>query len=262
MKDDDLRGKTALVTGASGGVGFRVAEKLAARGACVIINARTQDKAESALASLRALSPDAAYVLGDCGDYATATRVVQEAAALGGGRLDILVSAGAQGVVSPMPFAEMTGEQLVTAFETRMFARIFPVHAAVPLLREHGGAVVMLGTDAGRHPTPGESVMGAVGAGVILMTKTLAKEFSRWSIRVNTVAMTLTSDTPSWERIFGGEDAFQSKLFTKLSEKFPAGRPPTSEEIARVVVFLATDESAQVTGQTISANGGLSFGGW
>ena len=55
---------------------------------------------------------------------------------------------------------------------------------------------------------------------------------------------------------------FQSKLFTKLAEKFPSGRPPTSEEVARVAVFLASEEAAQVTGQTVSVNGGLSFGSW
>jgi 2-hydroxycyclohexanecarboxyl-CoA dehydrogenase len=76
------------------------------------------------------------------------------------------------------------------------------------------------------------------------------------------VSLTLTSDTPSWERIFGSDKTFQSKLFGKLSERFPWGRPPSAEEVARVAVFLASEESAQVTGQTISVNGGLSFGGW
>ncbi len=91
----------------------------------------------------------------------------------------------------------------------------------------------MLATDAARHPTPGESVMGVVGAAVILMTKALARELSRWSIRVNSVAMTITSGTPSWDRIFATE-TFQSKLFTKAVERFPQvgrsrpGRSPTS----------------------------------
>ncbi|RZL95877.1 MAG: SDR family oxidoreductase [Variovorax sp.] len=261
MQYADFENKVALVTGASGGLGLKVAEKLAANGATVFINSRSADKAEQAVASLRAISKKVDYVLGDCGDYASAVKVAERAAALNGG-IDIVVSSGAQAEVRPMPFAEMTGAEVVSAFHSRMFARIFPVHAAVPYLRVRGGAVVMVGTDAGRHPTPGESVMGAVGAGVILMTKALAKEFSRWKIRVNSVSLTLTSDTPSWERIFGGDKNFQSKLFTKLAEKFPSGRPPTAEEVARVAVFLASEEAAQVTGQTISVNGGLSFGGW
>ena len=64
------------------------------------------------------------------------------------------------------------------------------------------------------------------------------------------------------ERIFGDEASFQSNLFGKLAERFPSGRPPSAEEVARVAVFLASGQAAQVTGQTISVNGGLSFGGW
>ncbi|NMM04024.1 SDR family oxidoreductase [Paraburkholderia sp. RP-4-7] len=256
----DFENKVALVTGSSGGLGLRIAEKLAANGATVVINSRSKEKAEEAVAGLRAISDKVSYVLGDCGDYAAATRIAEGAAAINGG-IDIVVSSGAQGSVSPMPFAEMTGAQLVEAFESRFFARVFPVHAAVPYLKVRGGSIVMVGTDAGRHPTPGESIVGAVGASVILMTKALAKEFSRWQIRVNSVSLTLTSDTPSWDRIFGQEN-FQNRLFSKLVERFPSGRAPTAEEVARVAVFLASEETAQVTGQTISVNGGLSFGGW
>ncbi len=265
MKYDDLTGKVALVTGSSGGLGLRVAEKLLENGAHVIINSRSEEKGQAALAGLRAISGRAisgrvGLAVGDCGDYDAAVSVAATAAAVDGG-IDILVSSGAQGAVRPMPFAEMTGDQLVASLHSRFFPRIFPVHAALPHLRVRGGSVVMVGTDAGRHPTPGESIVGAVGAGVILMTKALAKEFARWKIRVNSVSLTLTSDTPSWERIFG-EETFQTGLFAKALGKFPQGRAPTAEEVARVAVFLASEETAQVTGQTISVNGGLSFGGW
>lgn len=256
----DLAGKVALVTGSSGGIGYRIAEKLAANGAHVVINSRTAASGEKALAGLKAVSPNVTLALGDCGDYGAASKIVETAAAIRDG-LDILVSSGAQGSVPPMPFAVMSGDQLAEAFQSRFYARIFPVHAAVPHLRKRGGAVVMVGTDAGRHPTPGESIVGVVGAGVIIMTKALAREFSRWKIRVNSVSLTLTSDTPSWDRIFASE-SFQSGLFAKALAKFPSGRAPTAEEVARVAVFLASEESAQVTGQTVSVNGGLSFGGW
>jgi len=135
------------------------------------------------------------------------------------------------------------------------------VHAAWPVLRENGGSVVLLTTDAGRYATPGESVLGAVGASIILMTKALAKEFSRDKIRVNSIALALTSDTPTWERAFA-EEGFWRNLGTKVVERFPFGRPPAADEVAAVAVFLASDAAAQVTGQTISVNGGLSFGGW
>jgi len=161
------------------------------------------------------------------------------------------ISAGAEGETGATP-----GE-----FRKRLLPRIFPVHAALSALRENGGSVVLLTTDAGRYATPGESVLGAVGASVIIMTKVLAKEFGRFKIRVNSIAMALTEGTPTWDRLVAGE-GFQRDLFAKVMERFPFGRAPSADEVAAVAVFLASDAAAQVTGQTISVNGGLSFGGW
>ena len=155
----------------------------------------------------------------------------------------------------------MTPQQIENEFRMLLMPRIFPVHAALPALRENGGSVVLLTTEAGRFVTPGESVLGAVGASVIMLTKTLAKELGRFKIRVNSVALSLTSDTPTWDRLSAGE-GFERDLFTKLVDRFPFGRPPSADEAAAVAVFLASTAAAQVTGQTISVNGGLSFGGW
>ena len=96
---------------------------------------------------------------------------------------------------------------------------------------------------------------------MILLTKALAREFSRWNIRVNSVAITLTSDTPSWDRIFSKQD-FENKLFSKALARFPSGRAPTSDEVSKAAVFLLSNDASQVNGQTLSVNGGLSFGGW
>ena len=155
----------------------------------------------------------------------------------------------------------MTPEELRVCYEGRLYPRIYPVHAAIDALKESQGAIVMITTDAARFPTPGEGVIGAVGASIVLLTKTLAKELSRSKVRVNAVAMTLTSDTPAWDRIFA-EENFQNRLFSKALEKFPFGRAPNAEEVARLAVFLASADAGQVTGQTVSINGGLSFGGW
>ena len=256
---NDVKGKVALITGGTGGVGLETGLLLARRGARVVVTGRSPEGGEHALAQLHAASDQAYYAPGDAGDPAAITTLVDRVVATHGG-IDILVSAGTPHDIGPTPFAEMTMEDLRIAFDSRIYPRIFPVRAALPALRERGGSVVMLATDAARHPTPGESVMGAVGAAVILMTKALAREFSRWNIRVNSVAMTITSGTPSWDRIFATE-SFQSKLFTKAVDRFPQGRPPSAGEVADVAVFLAAD-AAQVTGQTVSVNGGLSFGGW
>lgn len=260
MENSGFSNKVALITGSSGGIGFRVAEQLARKGATIVINSRSAENANKAANELRSITDKVSIAVGDCGDYEQAVDVAKTAARINGS-IDVLVSAGAQGSVRPMPFSDMSGRELVDAFSSRFFPRIFPVHAALPYLKDRNGSVIMIGTDAARHPTPGESIVGAAGAGVILITKALAKEFARWNIRVNSVSLTLTSDTPSWERIFSS-DGFQEKLFTKLAQRFPQGRPPSAEEVARVAVFLASEEACQVTGQTVSVNGGLSFGGW
>ena len=255
-----FKGKAALITGGSEGIGLRVAEQLAEAGAHVFINGRSAERGERAVAKLREISPDVRFISGDCASYQDVAAVVDTARSAAG-RLDILISAGAEGEIGPTPFAELTPEQIETEFRKRLFPRIFPVHAAWSALRENGGSVVLLTTDAGRYATPGESVLGAVGASIILMTKALAKEFSRDKIRVNSIALALTSDTPTWDRAFADE-GFWRDLGTKVVKRFPFGRPPAADEVAAVAVFLASGAAAQVTGQTISVNGGLSFGGW
>ena len=256
----EFTGKAALITGGSEGIGLRVAEQLAEAGARVFVNGRSAERGERAIAKLQKISPEARFIAGDCASYDDVAAVVDTVRSAAG-RLDILVSAGAEGEIGPTPFAQLTPEQIESEFRRRLFPRIFPVHAAWSALRENGGSVVLLTTDAGRFATPGESVLGAVGASVIMMTKALAKEFSRDKIRVNSIALALTSDTPTWDKAFA-EEGFWRNLGTKVVERFPFGRPPAADEVATVAVFLASDAAAQVTGQTISVNGGLSFGGW
>ncbi len=258
--EKDLVGKRAVVTGGSSGIGLAIARLMAERGASVVVSGRSAERGAAAVRELREIGAEAEFVEGDMGDYAASEAVVGAAVSRFGG-LDMLVSAGAAGPFGPKLFAEMTPEELESSFSMRFFPRIYPVHAAIPALRESNGSVVLIGTDAARHTTPGEAIIGAVGASIILMTKALAREFSRWNIRVNGLALTLTSDTPSWDRIFAKAD-FENKVFSKALDRFPAGRAPTADEVAKVAVFLASGDAGQVSGQTVSVNGGLSFGGW
>ncbi|MEV7663677.1 SDR family oxidoreductase [Paenarthrobacter sp. NPDC089316] len=256
----DLSGKVALITGGTAGVGFEAARQLASRGADVVLTGRSVERAEAAASELAGVKGSVTWELGDASDPDSLVAIVEKVSSQYDGGIDMLVSAGATGESGPAPFADLSFDEIVQSFNTRFFPRIFPVRAAIPALKRRGGSVVMLTTDAARQVTTGESVVGAAGAGVILLTKALGREFARWNVRVNCVAMTLTSGTPSWNRIFEGE-GFQNKIFEKALTRFPQGRPPSVEEVADVVSFLAADAS-QVTGQTVSVNGGLSFGGW
>jgi 3-oxoacyl-[acyl-carrier protein] reductase len=253
--------KTVLVTGGTSGTGIKAAARFLEGGAAVVVNGRSSERADAALEQLRTISPRVERTLGDCYVYEEAVRAVEETVGHFGG-IDILVSAGAQGSGDPKPFADMSPEEIQSGLLTRFLARVFPVHAAIPHLRTRPGAsIVMLTTDAARHATKGESVIGAYAAGIIQATKTLARELAADQVRVNTVSMTLTAGTRSWDRIFEKE-SFQSDLFQKAVSRFPFGAPPTSDDVADAVAFLASPQAAQITGQTISVNGGLSFGGW
>jgi len=257
----DFNGKVALVTGGSGGIGLKIAEQLAEAGAQVFINGRSAERGARAVAELTEIGRDVHFIAGDCASYEDAAAAVDTARSVAG-RLDILISAGAEGEIGPMPFAEMTPEQIQTEFHKRLMPRVFPVHAALPALRENGGSVVLLTTDAGRYATPGESVLGAVGASVIIMTKVLAKELGRFRIRVNSIALALAEGTPTWDRRIAAGEGFERDLVAKVVARFPFGRAPSAGEVAGVAVFVASNAAAQITGQTISVNGGLSFGGW
>ena len=260
MSNIDFKDRRVLLTGATAGVGYSIAEQLLMNGARVVITGRSGERGLKACETLGARG-ECHFVAGNAAQWDSASACVEEAARLMGG-LDVLVSAGAEGAVTPMPFAEMTPEQLEASFTSRVFGRIFPVRAALSHLSAgERSSIVMITTDAGRHATPGEAIVGATGASIILLTKALAREFSRLKIRVNSVALTLTSDTPSWDRIFSNP-TFENRLFSKALSRFPAGRAPTSTEVSHAAVFLASDLASQITGQTISVNGGLSFGGW
>ncbi len=253
--------RVALISGGTSGVGLVAAEALLRDGYTVVVNGRDRTNGERALAYLDAPTGRAFFELGDADQYDSISDVVRRIFDQLG-RVDVLISAGSTGRPGPTLFSDMTPAQLVEGLLTRVCPRMYPVHAVVPVMRKiGGGAIVMLTSDAARVPTPGEAIVGAAGAAVISLTKGLARELSPSFIRVNAVAMTITADTPSWDRMFK-EDSFQKRLFEKAVARFPMGRPPNAAEVAEVISFLASDRSRQVTGQTISVNGGLSFGGW
>lgn len=261
MQRNDLHGKVALVTGSTAGIGFRIAEALARRGAKVALNGRRVAVGEEAMGRLAKIDAEIIFEAGNAARYDEISCVIA-AVEQRFGAIDILVCSGGSDTPGPTLFHELNPEIFVQAFEARYLAKVFPVHAALPSMRERQrGSIVLVSTDGGRQATPGQVLNGSIGAATILTTKAMALEFSRWKIRVNCLALTVTSDTPILDERLS-TPGFGREVLKKALSRFPFGAPPTAEEVARVAAFLASNEACQVTGQTISVNGGLSFGGW
>jgi 3-oxoacyl-[acyl-carrier protein] reductase len=253
-----IEGRVALITGGTAGIGLQIAKAFLDAGSTVVVNGRDPERGASALRRLD--HPRASFEVGDCSRPEEARHVVDRAVTAHG-RLTTLVVSGGAAERPPALFHELGDDDFGSVFRTQFLNRVFPIRAALPHMQGDGGSVIIIGTDAGRHATVGEALHGSMGAAKIMLVKTLAREFARWQIRVNGLALTITSGTEAFDAIFAKDD-WVKHLFDKAVRRFPFGAPPTAEEVARVAVFLASDQSAQVTGQTISVNGGLSFGGW
>lgn len=253
-----LDGQVAWVTGGTAGVGLAIARALQAAGAQVVVSGRDAVRGERALGRLAPARVD--LVLGDASDPQQARDMAAQVAGRHG-RLDILVASGGAVEEKPGLFHEVDDAHFAAVYRHQFLNRVFPVRAALPYLRQAGGSVILVGTDAGRHATVGEALHGSLGAATIMLTKTLAREFSRWDIRVNGLALTLTGGTEAFDQVMARGD-WLADLYAKAVRRFPRGRPPQADEVAQVALFLASAAASQVTGQTLSVNGGLSFGGW
>jgi 2-hydroxycyclohexanecarboxyl-CoA dehydrogenase len=254
----DLGGRVALITGGTAGIGLEIARSFLSAGATVVVNGRDERKGAAAIAQLA--HERAFFEAGNCSDSDAARQVVARTVARCG-RLTTLVASGGAADIGPGLFSELADDAFIQVYRTQMLNRVYPIRAALPHMQANGGSIIIIGTDAGRHATVGEALHGGLGAAKIMLTKTLAREFGRWNIRVNGLALTVTAGTAAFDEAMARND-WVTRLFEKAIARFPAGRPPTAEEVARVALFFASNQSAQVTGQTLSVNGGLSFGGW
>ena len=135
-----------------------------------------------------------------------------------------------------------------------------PLHmttAALPVMcaQEHGGSIINIASDAGKSPTPGESLIGAAMAGTIMFTRTVAVEAKRSRVRANVITPSLIVGTPSGDALL--ETGFAAKLFAKAKTQADLGLT-TPDDLAPLIAYLAGPDSAKLTGQAISLNGGIS----
>lgn len=251
-----LDGRVALISGSTKNIGRTIAKEFAHQGADVVVNGRSEAPGAELVEEIeRETSSTAYFARGDINDPDEVERLVADAADEMGG-IDVLVANGAAGSAPDANFfREMAYEDFLEFCSTHYASRMYLIKAALEhLIEADGGRVLNLTTDAGRMPTPAGVGQGGPAAALMLATRVLAKEFTRWDITVNTIAVTVTQDTERLERIL--EESPISSIFEKAVER--QDFPLTSRDIAEVAAFLAGAEAARpITGQTISMTGGL-----
>jgi 3-oxoacyl-[acyl-carrier protein] reductase len=234
-----LEGKTALVTGASRGIGRAIAAELAAGGATVVVGYRSgREEAETLAAEIggRALHADVA-------NGEEAARLVGEA-----GDLDILVNNA--GLTRDGLLARMSDEDWEGVLRTNLFSVFYTCRAAArPMMKKRGGAVVNISSIVGVHGNWGQTNYAASKAGIIGFTKSFAKELGSRNVRANVVAPGYITTALT--------EVLPEEATTSMLDSTPLGRLGDPEDVARAVRFLCSDAASFITGEVLLVDGGL-----
>lgn len=238
-----LRGRVAIVTGASSGIGRAIAERLAQDGALVVVNYRqSADKARQVVASIQAKGGQALAVQADMSVTAEARRLITDTVAQGG-RLDILINNAGKFV--PKAFAETTEADVDALMNLHAKGPYFAMQEAAKVLKDHGRIVNISSAGTKLHYYGATAYLGSRGA-LEQFTQGIAQELAPRGITVNTVAPGFTDTgilTETYKKM-----GIEASPFKRL------GRP---EDIAEVVAFLVSEKAQWLTGQTIQAGGGI-----
>jgi NAD(P)-dependent dehydrogenase (short-subunit alcohol dehydrogenase family) len=250
-----LKGKVAVVTGSSRGIGKAIAERFARDGAKVVVNyVKKKKAAEAVVAGIVKTGGEAIAVKADVAKKAEAQRLVK-AAIKAFGRLDILVSNA--GIVIDRPFVDSTDEDWVAAIETNLHGFYNVCQAALPpMLKQKSGRIIATGsciTEIADFGGNKYSICTASKGGITAMVRPIAAEVARDGITVNAVSPGYIAT-----EMLGEIDPAGLEAALHLVPMRRYGRP---EEIAAAMAFLASDDAAYITGQVLRVNGGMSMGG-
>jgi 3-oxoacyl-[acyl-carrier protein] reductase len=244
-----LKGKVAVVTGASKGIGAAIAKSLAAEGAAVVVNyASSKAGADAVVAEITAAGGRATAVQGDVSQAAEARGII-DAAIKAYGRLDVLVNNS--GVYEFSSLEEVTEEQFHKLFNINVLGAILITQAAVKHLGE-GASIINIGSGVFRLTPPNTAVYTGTKGALDAITGVLARELGPRKIRVNTINPGMVETEGTHAGGFIGSD-FEKELVAQA----PLGRIGQVSDIAPLAVFLASDDSGWLTGEQLLATGGI-----
>ncbi len=242
-----LKGKVAIVTGSSKGMGAAIAKALAAEGAATVINyASSKADADTVVSAIVAAGGKAIAVGADVSKGVEAQHLI-DATVKEYGRIDILVNNS--GVYSFAPLEEVSEVDFHRMFNINVLGLLLITKAAVSHLGA-GASIINIGSAASSFTPPGSAVYTATKGAVDAITGVLAKEFGSRKIRVNVLS-------PGFVETEGTKTFIGSDFEKELMAQTPLGRTGQPGDIASVAVFLASEDAAWVTGQQILASGGL-----
>ena len=247
-----LKEKVAVVTGASKGIGAGIAKELAAMGAKVVVNYATdQSGAEAVVNEITRADGQAIAVAGDVSSSTDVALLFLQTKTVFG-KLDIVVNNA--GVYKSGSIDSIIEEDFHWQFNTNVLGSLLVIRESLKHFVQYGGSIVNIGSGASRSHPPGYSIYSASKAGLDAVTGVLAKELAPRNIRVNSVnpGATLSEGTKA-----AGLYGVSSDIEKQLVAMTPLGRMGTPADIAKVVVFLASNDASWLTGEIINASGGL-----
>ncbi|MHB8733398.1 MAG: SDR family NAD(P)-dependent oxidoreductase [bacterium] len=241
-----LRGRVALVTGSSRGIGRAIAQAFAREGAAVVLNAaRSIGDARTAAQAIGAGGGTAVAIQADVTRPAEARRLVAEAVRAFG-RLDVLVNNA--GINDRTPFREIDDDAWRRMMDVHVTGPFFAAQAAAEAMAQDGGVIINIASMRGIEPGTGAVHYSVSKAAVLMLTRCLARDLAP-GVRVNAIAPGYTETAFHAERTIADRQAIAARI--------PLGRFAQPEEVAKAAVFLASDDAAYVTGDTLIVSGGV-----
>lgn len=242
-----LKDKVAVVTGASRGIGRSLALIMAAQGAKLVLSARNTEALAQLVAEIQAAGGSAVAVAGDVSSASAANELI-EAGVHAFGRIDILVNNA--GITRDALLLRMKDEDWDEVLNINLKGAFLCTRAAAKVMsKQRFGRIINISSVVGEMGNPGQANYCASKAGLLGLTKSVARELARRNVTVNAI-------TPGFI-VTDMTEALPEKTREELAAQIPLGRLGSAEDIAHAVVFLASDQAGYITGQTLGVNGGM-----